>query len=119
MQNLESEGPRQITGSSAPSSSWPADGQITFQNVEMRYRDDLPLVLKNLCFSILPEETIGIVGRTGSGILVYFTVLFCLMLVLCLSLSVLRVVLLVEEISCDTGWLFLQGNLHWASHSSD
>ncbi|XP_056327683.1 ATP-binding cassette sub-family C member 5 [Danio aesculapii] len=67
IKNLESEGPRQITGCSASSSSWPADGQITFQNVEMRYRDGLPLVLKNLCFSILPEETIGIVGRTGSG----------------------------------------------------
>lgn len=67
IKNLESEGPRQITGCSASSSSWPAEGQITFQNVEMRYRDGLPLVLKNLCFSILPEETIGIVGRTGSG----------------------------------------------------
>uniref|UniRef100_A0A9J8AGT6 ATP-binding cassette sub-family C member 5 n=1 Tax=Cyprinus carpio carpio TaxID=630221 RepID=A0A9J8AGT6_CYPCA len=43
------------------------EGRITFQNVEMRYRDDLPLVLKNLSFSVLPEETVGIVGRTGSG----------------------------------------------------
>ena len=33
----------------------------------MRYRDDLPLVLKKLCFEIAPEETVGIVGRTGSG----------------------------------------------------
>ncbi|KAI2656710.1 Multidrug resistance-associated protein 5 [Labeo rohita] len=46
---------------------WPEEGRITFQNVEMRYRDDLPLVLKNLSFSVLPEETVGIVGRTGSG----------------------------------------------------
>ncbi|KAK9962921.1 hypothetical protein ABG768_006159 [Culter alburnus] len=67
IKNLESEGPRQITGSSASASSWPANGRITFQNVEMRYRDDLPLVLKNISFSVLPEETIGIVGRTGSG----------------------------------------------------
>uniref|UniRef100_A0A9J8C7K8 ATP-binding cassette sub-family C member 5 n=1 Tax=Cyprinus carpio carpio TaxID=630221 RepID=A0A9J8C7K8_CYPCA len=47
--------------------AWPEEGRITFQNVEMRYRDDLPLVLKNLSFSVLPEETVGIVGRTGSG----------------------------------------------------
>uniref|UniRef100_A0A671K382 Multidrug resistance-associated protein 5-like n=1 Tax=Sinocyclocheilus anshuiensis TaxID=1608454 RepID=A0A671K382_9TELE len=67
IKNLESEGPRQICGSSAPASSWPEEGRITFQNVEMRYRDDLPLVLKNLSFSVLPEETVGIVGRTGSG----------------------------------------------------
>ncbi|XP_056106276.1 ATP-binding cassette sub-family C member 5 [Rhinichthys klamathensis goyatoka] len=67
IKNLESEGPRQIAGSSAPASSWPAGGRITFQNVEMRYRDGLPLVLKNLSFSVLPEETVGIVGRTGSG----------------------------------------------------
>uniref|UniRef100_A0A673BQB4 ATP-binding cassette sub-family C member 5 n=1 Tax=Sphaeramia orbicularis TaxID=375764 RepID=A0A673BQB4_9TELE len=51
----------------APAPSWPQHGKITFQNVEMRYRDDLPLVLKKLSFTILPEETIGIVGRTGSG----------------------------------------------------
>uniref|UniRef100_A0A8C2G4Q2 Si:ch211-221f10.2 n=1 Tax=Cyprinus carpio TaxID=7962 RepID=A0A8C2G4Q2_CYPCA len=67
IKNLESEGPRQICGSSALVSSWPEEGRITFQNVEMRYRDDLPLVLKNLSFSVLPEETVWIVGRTGSG----------------------------------------------------
>ncbi|XP_052005239.1 ATP-binding cassette sub-family C member 5-like [Xyrauchen texanus] len=67
IKNLESEGPQQITGPSSPASHWPQEGQITFQTVEMRYRDDLPLVLKNLSFSILPEETVGIVGRTGSG----------------------------------------------------
>uniref|UniRef100_A0A8C8DMC2 ATP-binding cassette sub-family C member 5 n=1 Tax=Oryzias sinensis TaxID=183150 RepID=A0A8C8DMC2_9TELE len=51
----------------APAPSWPQQGKITFQNVNMHYREDLPLVLKNLSFTIQPEETIGIVGRTGSG----------------------------------------------------
>uniref|UniRef100_A0A8C7MT47 ATP-binding cassette sub-family C member 5 n=1 Tax=Oncorhynchus kisutch TaxID=8019 RepID=A0A8C7MT47_ONCKI len=61
------EAPRQITGPSSPSPCWPDKGRISFQDVEMCYRDDLPLVLKKLSFNILPEETIGIVGRTGSG----------------------------------------------------
>lgn len=66
-QSLESEAPRQSPEAAAPAPSWPQQGKITFQDVEMRYRDDLPLVLKNLSFTILPDETIGIVGRTGSG----------------------------------------------------
>uniref|UniRef100_A0AAX7SY33 Uncharacterized protein n=1 Tax=Astatotilapia calliptera TaxID=8154 RepID=A0AAX7SY33_ASTCA len=67
IKTLESEAPRQSPEAAQPAPSWPQEGKITFQDVEMRYRDDLPLVLKNLSFTILPEETIGIVGRTGSG----------------------------------------------------
>lgn len=67
IKTLESEAPRQSPEAAQPAPSWPPEGKITFQDVEMRYRDDLPLVLKNLSFTILPEETIGIVGRTGSG----------------------------------------------------
>ncbi|XP_028271684.1 multidrug resistance-associated protein 5 [Parambassis ranga] len=67
IKSLESEAPRQSPEADTPAPSWPQQGKITFQNVEMRYREDLPLVLKNLSFTILPEETIGIVGRTGSG----------------------------------------------------
>ncbi|XP_071756494.1 ATP-binding cassette sub-family C member 5 isoform X2 [Centroberyx gerrardi] len=67
IKRLESEAPRRSPGTSAPALAWPQQGRITFQDVEMRYRDDLPLVLKKLSFNILPEETIGIVGRTGSG----------------------------------------------------
>uniref|UniRef100_A0A669EAM2 ATP-binding cassette sub-family C member 5 n=1 Tax=Oreochromis niloticus TaxID=8128 RepID=A0A669EAM2_ORENI len=67
IKTLESEAPRQSPEAAQPAPSWPPEGKITFQDVEMRYRNDLPLVLKNLSFTILPEETIGIVGRTGSG----------------------------------------------------
>uniref|UniRef100_A0A672I5U6 ATP-binding cassette sub-family C member 5 n=1 Tax=Salarias fasciatus TaxID=181472 RepID=A0A672I5U6_SALFA len=67
IKSLGSEAPRQSPEGSAPAPSWPQEGKITFQDVKMCYRDDLPLVLKSLSFTIHPEETIGIVGRTGSG----------------------------------------------------
>ncbi|XP_014346313.1 ATP-binding cassette sub-family C member 5-like isoform X2 [Latimeria chalumnae] len=63
---LESEGPLQIK-ETAPVPTWPQKGHIMFEKVEMRYRDNLPLVLKEATFSICPQEKIGIVGRTGSG----------------------------------------------------
>ncbi|XP_061748109.1 ATP-binding cassette sub-family C member 5 isoform X2 [Nerophis ophidion] len=67
IKTLESEAPCKSSPSDAPALSWPQEGKITFQNVDMRYRDNLPLVLKGLTFTVQPEETIGIVGRTGSG----------------------------------------------------
>ncbi|KAK0636181.1 P-loop containing nucleoside triphosphate hydrolase protein [Bombardia bombarda] len=47
--------------------SWPEKGEIVFDNVEMRYRDGLPLVLQGLSMHIRGGERIGIVGRTGAG----------------------------------------------------
>ncbi|KAK4626185.1 ABC-type transporter cicA [Fulvia fulva] len=47
--------------------SWPTKGAVEFNNVHMRYRTGLPLVLKGLSFSIAAGEKIGIVGRTGAG----------------------------------------------------
>lgn len=47
--------------------SWPEKASLEFKNVSMRYREGLPLVLKNVSFSILPGEKVGIVGRTGAG----------------------------------------------------
>ncbi|XP_005811569.1 multidrug resistance-associated protein 5-like [Xiphophorus maculatus] len=67
IKSLDSEAPRQSPEAAAPAPSWPQQGKISFQDVDMRYRDHLPLVLKNLSFTVLPEETVGIVGRTGSG----------------------------------------------------
>ncbi|XP_078381052.1 multidrug resistance-associated protein 1-like [Oculina patagonica] len=52
---------------SRPSSDWPQQGVVLFENFQLRYRDELPLVLKEISFMIKPAEKIGIVGRTGAG----------------------------------------------------
>jgi ATP-binding cassette subfamily C (CFTR/MRP) protein 1 len=47
--------------------SWPESGEIVFNNVQMRYRAGLPLVLSGLSMHVKGGERIGIVGRTGAG----------------------------------------------------
>ncbi|KJZ69048.1 hypothetical protein HIM_11559 [Hirsutella minnesotensis 3608] len=47
--------------------SWPETGDIVFDGVEMRYRDNLPLVLRGLSIHVAGGEHVGIVGRTGAG----------------------------------------------------
>ena len=42
-------------------------GEIKFENVEMRYRPGLPLVLKGLSLIIPAGARVGVVGRTGAG----------------------------------------------------
>jgi ABC-type multidrug transport system fused ATPase/permease subunit len=46
---------------------WPTTGAIQFQDLQVRYRDGLPLVLHGINVSIKGGERIGIVGRTGAG----------------------------------------------------
>lgn len=46
---------------------WLTDGQITFDNASLRYREGLPLVLKSISMRIEAGEKVGIVGRTGAG----------------------------------------------------
>ncbi|KAF2876322.1 P-loop containing nucleoside triphosphate hydrolase protein [Massariosphaeria phaeospora] len=48
-------------------STWPEHGEIVFDNVQMRYRDGLPLVLKGFGMHVKAGERIGVVGRTGAG----------------------------------------------------
>jgi ATP-binding cassette subfamily C (CFTR/MRP) protein 1 len=47
--------------------SWPQAGSIDFDNVQMKYRAELPLVLQGLSMHVKGGERIGIVGRTGAG----------------------------------------------------
>ncbi|XP_028650798.1 multidrug resistance-associated protein 5 isoform X2 [Erpetoichthys calabaricus] len=66
IKSLALEAPARIKNKTPPS-DWPQDGEICFDNVEMRYRENMPLVLKKISFGVRPKEKVGIVGRTGSG----------------------------------------------------
>lgn len=52
---------------SRPPPEWPMTGYIQFKDVNLRYRENLPLVLKDLNFGVYPGEKVGICGRTGAG----------------------------------------------------
>ena len=43
------------------------EGNITFENVCLKYADDLPMVLKEISLEIVGGSKVGIVGRTGAG----------------------------------------------------
>nr|XP_031864006.1 uncharacterized protein CI109_000650 [Kwoniella shandongensis]KAA5531078.1 hypothetical protein CI109_000650 [Kwoniella shandongensis] len=64
---LESEAPPHLPCDPNPKELWPTGGEVSFKNVQMRYRPDLPLVLKGVDFTIRPGEKVGIIGRTGAG----------------------------------------------------
>jgi len=50
----------------APPPEWPQQGRIDIQHLTMGYRDG-PDVLKDVSFTIEPQQKVAIVGRTGSG----------------------------------------------------
>ena len=51
----------------APPEGWPLQGAISFEDVRMRYRPELPLALRGVSFDIGGGERVGVVGRSGSG----------------------------------------------------
>jgi ABC-type multidrug transport system fused ATPase/permease subunit len=46
---------------------WPAQGRVEVNGLEVAYSASLPLVLKDVSFTIQSGQRIGIVGRTGAG----------------------------------------------------
>ncbi|MEE2644023.1 MAG: ABC transporter ATP-binding protein [Myxococcota bacterium] len=45
----------------------PTPGPLTFDQVSFRYRDDGPLILNEVSFTLNPGEVVALVGATGSG----------------------------------------------------
>ncbi|XP_039899332.1 multidrug resistance-associated protein 5 [Simochromis diagramma] len=66
IQSLSQEAPARVKGR-APPPDWPQEGELVMKDVEMRYQENLPLVLNKISCTIRPKEKVGIVGRTGSG----------------------------------------------------
>jgi len=46
---------------------WPPRGEVSFKNVWMRYRDQLPFALRGFSAEIGAGQHVGICGRTGAG----------------------------------------------------
>jgi ATP-binding cassette subfamily C (CFTR/MRP) protein 4 len=47
--------------------TWPETPSISFGNLSVRYRPNLPNALTDVSFDVSPGMKVGIVGRTGSG----------------------------------------------------
>lgn len=43
-----------------PPAYWPSSGEIKFSNVELAYREDLPLILRGINFYVHPGEKVEI-----------------------------------------------------------
>ena len=56
-----------IIDNNRPNSSWPETGDITMNNLAIRYREGLDLVIKDITCNIDGGKKVGIVGRTGAG----------------------------------------------------
>ncbi|XP_011696221.1 PREDICTED: probable multidrug resistance-associated protein lethal(2)03659 [Wasmannia auropunctata] len=52
---------------SKPPDDWPTKGLVKFKDVNLKYNPRGAYILKNVNVTVMPEEKIGIVGRTGAG----------------------------------------------------
>ncbi|KAJ1795965.1 hypothetical protein LPJ59_004036, partial [Coemansia sp. RSA 2399] len=66
IEQLPSEAP-EVIEDNRPEKAWPEQGMLEFKGYSTRYREGLDLVLKDLSFRVMPNQKVGIVGRTGAG----------------------------------------------------
>ncbi|KDP28919.1 hypothetical protein JCGZ_14690 [Jatropha curcas] len=64
--NITSEAPL-VVEECRPSDNWPEVGTISFKDLEVRYAEHLPSVLKHISCTFPGRKKVGVVGRTGSG----------------------------------------------------
>jgi ATP-binding cassette subfamily C (CFTR/MRP) protein 1 len=57
----------ELKDSSVDLKTWPEKGEISFENVKLKYRPELDFVLRGISFKVQAREKIGVCGRTGSG----------------------------------------------------
>lgn len=58
---------KDTSGDSQPPAVWPTQGAIEFRRFSVAYREGLPLVLKEISFSVEGGKKVALCGRTGSG----------------------------------------------------
>ncbi|XP_078163870.1 putative ABC transporter C family member 15 [Carex rostrata] len=59
-----------------PPNKWPENGTIHIKNLEVRYAEHLPSVLRGVTCVVPGRKKIGVVGRTGSGKSTFIQALF-------------------------------------------
>ncbi|VFQ67560.1 unnamed protein product [Cuscuta campestris] len=64
--HVPSEAP-EIIEKNRPPVNWPTRGRVEIQDLQIRYREGSPLVLRGISCTFEGAHKIGIVGRTGSG----------------------------------------------------
>jgi ABC-type bacteriocin/lantibiotic exporter with double-glycine peptidase domain len=60
--DLEEEPPHEIPDKK-PAAPWPSKGRLEVKDAVLKYRPELPLVLKGLSMTVQEGEKVGIVGR--------------------------------------------------------
>ncbi|CDY64080.1 BnaAnng19200D [Brassica napus] len=63
---IPSEAPL-VVDAHKPLDNWPNVGSIVFRDLQVRYAEHFPAVLKNITCEFPGGKKIGVVGRTGSG----------------------------------------------------